>query len=1323
MTGIVLRCAQSISRFAFWQLSEATGGDGGYPSRIYSDGIEQIFGVPAAEMTAGADDYVARFVHPDDRAPALEAFRRFLRRDDPHYSIEYRIRHASGEWRTVREAGEWKLSAEGLPVAAAGVLQDVTDRSAIETQLRQSEALLASAQRLASIGTWRGTADPADPHGGIGNYHYSQAAAALHGVTPAELDTPLENYVARFVHPDDQQRYLTELRPFIGGKRRTFAIQFRVRQAPGAWRTLYEIAEWEFDAGGRPIGATAVMQDITDHADAATELKQRSTLLLRAQEIAKLGYWQFKIDPAGRTWPATIKFSESAALLHGVPASELSIPAANYVARFVHPDDQMRTLAVFDDFWSGKLRDYAVSFRLRRPDGTWLHVHERAEWDFDVAGRPAGAIGVIQDVTGRVESEIALHQSESLLARAQDIAKLGYWRWRPAPDSKDWYDSDIYYSDTMAKIFGIAVAELFVPDRQFASRFVHPDDRARIQDVYDRFFIDGEPRYEEEYRIRHSSGEWRWIHEIAEWDIGPDGNRIGATGVLQDITTRIETEQALRHSEALLTRAQRTARMGHWEWRPGSSGTAGWNGAAHYSPTAAELFGVAPDELELPSEEFVRRYLHPEDVSRGLHIYNRFVEGQLTRYEIDYRIRHADGRWRWIHEIAQWDYDENGAPIGAAGVLQDMTERVNAETALKNSEASLKRAQQIAKLAHWHWFADPPRTRWTDGAATYSAEAAEIFGVPVEELRVPMPVYVQRYVHPDDREAVLNTFDDFLEARATTFAIEYRIQHSSGEWRNISERGEWDRAPDGRLLGATGTLQDVTELREAERALKESAAQLKLITDNLPVSIGYMDRDERIRFVNATAERWYGIPAQELVGMTLREAMGEETYSHMLPHIQAALSGSTAKLQTRRQYRVGPPRDIEMLYIPHVTADRKVLGFFGMVFDLTERLAMEAQLRQAQKMEAVGQLTGGIAHDFNNLLGVIVGNLDLLATQMTAEAKGRELVMTALDAAESGASLIRRLLAFSRRQMLMPTLTDLKDLIGGMMVLLRRSLSESIDIETRIPAGLWPILVDAGQLESAILNLAINARDAMPKGGCLTIALANETVDDDALPDDDDALPGDYVRLVVHDTGSGIPPDILSRVFEPFFTTKPVGQGTGLGLSMVYGFVKQSGGFLHLDSKVGEGTEISLYLPRAATYPTEATDDAKPHRTLRGNGEVVLVVEDRTEMRAYSAEALRTLNYEPVEVADGKKALEVLAARKDVAVLFSDVVLPGGMSGFDLARIARAQRPSLPVLLTSGYSERVSGPRPDDVEPLLEKPFRVAELGRRLATLLGRALA
>ncbi|MEX2480371.1 MAG: response regulator [Gammaproteobacteria bacterium] len=394
----------------------------------------------------------------------------------------------------------------------------------------------------------------------------------------------------------------------------------------------------------------------------------------------------------------------------------------------------------------------------------------------------------------------------------------------------------------------------------------------------------------------------------------------------------------------------------------------------------------------------------------------------------------------------------------------------------------------------------------------------------------------------------------------------------------------------------------------------------------------------------------------------------------------------------------------------------------GTVLDITERRELAERLQQSQRLEAVGQLTGGVAHDFNNLLTVILGNAEILADELRPAPQQAALAEMIAGAAQRGAELTQRLLAFARKQALVPKKVDVNQLVVGMDRLLRRTLGEQIEIELVQGGGLWRALVDPAQLESALLNLCINARDAMPHGGRLTIETGNIRLDHDYVEHHDEVTAGQYVLVAVSDSGMGIAPDALPRVFEPFFTTKPTGRGTGLGLAMVYGFVKQSGGHASVYSEPGEGTTVKLYLPRV--QPGSEADDAgedSDNIAVAGGTETILVVEDDELVRRFARGQLRALGYRVIDAQDGRAALEILRARDDIALLFTDVVMPGGMSGRQLADAAQQLRSELGVLYTSGYTENaiVHHGRLDPGVLLLPKPYRRADLAR----MVRRALA
>ncbi len=383
---------------------------------------------------------------------------------------------------------------------------------------------------------------------------------------------------------------------------------------------------------------------------------------------------------------------------------------------------------------------------------------------------------------------------------------------------------------------------------------------------------------------------------------------------------------------------------------------------------------------------------------------------------------------------------------------------------------------------------------------------------------------------------------------------------------------------------------------------------------------------------------------------------------------------------------------------------------------------MQTRMRQMEKMDALGQMTGGIAHDFNNILAVIIGMTELASVTAKDNPKLAEMLTQIDESAERGAQLVQRLLAFARKQPLKAAVLDLNETVKRAIGMLERTLGEDICFESTLAPGLWPALADPSQLEHAILNLAVNARDAMPKGGRLVIETSNMRLDENYAAQNADIAPGDYASIIVTDSGTGMPPEVVERVFEPFFTTKEVGKGTGLGLSMVYGFVKQSGGHVKIYSEVEHGTSIRIYLPRAERHAPAAVDAVAATGTpVAPSGITIMVVEDDPAVRKMAVSTLENLGYRVRQAPDGCSALEILRGGEPIDLLFTDMVMPNGMSGQDLIRAARELRPTMRTLLTSGYSEQFIKPQQDADRnlPLLNKPYRQD----MLATAVRRALS
>ncbi len=509
--------------------------------------------------------------------------------------------------------------------------------------------------------------------------------------------------------------------------------------------------------------------------------------------------------------------------------------------------------------------------------------------------------------------------------------------------------------------------------------------------------------------------------------------------------------------------------------------------------------------------------------------------------------------------------------------------------------------------------------------------------------------------------------------------------------------------------------REITDRKHAEQELR----RLYQAIQRSPVSVVITDRDGRIVYVN---------PAFcEVTGYGLDEAMGRN------PRILK--SGLTPAEDYEALWRTITAGDIwrgefcnrkkngelfwEVASIAPVNNDAgEIVNFVAVKEDVTERRAVEEQLRQSQKMEAIGQLTGGIAHDFNNLLTIIAGNLELIEQRHGGDERSRELVTDALWAARRGGELTHRLLAFARMQPLRPTIVSLNDVVRGMTSLLRRTLGSKIAVAEELDASVPSVLADAGELERALVNLAINARDAMPDGGTLTLQTRTAVLDEDYAERYRDVVPGDYVMLAVSDTGTGIDRTVLGRIFEPFFTTKEIGHGSGLGLSMVYGFLKQSGGHVSVYSEVGAGSTFKLFFPRAAVSGAPAVEAAEGGAFIAA-GRVALLVEDEERLRKLAVRFLEDLGFTVLEAGDGGAARHHAEAAARIDLLFTDVELPGGMSGLAVADTVRARHPGVRVLYTTGYAAGLgsrNGRLPPDA-PVLPKPYARTELTRRLHAL------
>ena len=611
---------------------------------------------------------------------------------------------------------------------------------------------------------------------------------------------------------------------------------------------------------------------------------------------------------------------------------------------------------------------------------------------------------------------------------------------------------------------------------------------------------------------------------------------------------------------------------------------------------------------------------------------------------------------------------------------------------------------------------------------------ARLYGVSPERAREGAPIAeFFAGIHPDDAARVQERVAGVL-ATGELFSEEYRVVHADGGVCWVLAEGRCKMSADGRPLRFPGVSFDITDRKRTEQRLHELNIELErqviersqergTTWQVSPDLLGALNPQGYFVTSNPAWMTVLGWTEAEVAGMSIFELLHPDDVERTRGGFNLTQQGQPAiRFPNRYRCKSGAYRWISWVGVPDG----------GMVYcsgrDITEEReqaealerAQEA-LRQSQKMEAVGQLTGGLAHDFNNLLAAISGSLEVMQMRIAQGRTGEidRFMVAAKGAVKRAAALTHRLLAFSRRQTLDPKPTDANRLIADMEELIRRTIGPGIHLEVVGAGGLWPTLVDPNQLENALLNLCLNARDAMPDGGRLTMETANKWLDDRAASERDMA-PGQYISVCVSDNGVGMPPDVVAKAFDPFFTTKPLGAGTGLGLSMTYGFARQSGGQVRIDSEPGHGTTMCIYLPRHdVDARPEAARATEPPRE-QGDGEVVLVIDDEPTIRMLIVEVLREAGYRAVEAFDAPSGLRALESLSRIDLLITDVGLPGGLNGRQIADAARVRRPDLKVLFITGYAENAAlgNGYLDRGMSVVTKPFAMEALARKIAEMM-----
>ena len=713
----------------------------------------------------------------------------------------------------------------------------------------------------------------------------------------------------------------------------------------------------------------------------------------------------------------------------------------------------------------------------------------------------------------------------------------------------------------------------------------------------------------------------------------------------------------------------------------------------------------------LPGDGFdLESLVHPDDHQRLLNIAQNSSRTD-PRFEIEFRMFDADGEIRWMMYLGTVEYDTAGSPVRLIGTIQDITKRREIELQSRQFEVNLRALVEASTLFTWQ--------------ANVHGESDELFawlqdlsGRPITSIEEVLEI-----IHPEDVDAARQAWELSVATR-TVFTSVCRFLSKDRGYRYLAIRGVQLFDDKGNFQQWIGTFNDITDRKSAEEALRKNEAQLQLVADSVPVVIAYLDKESRFLFANKACLNWFGLADKEIVGRHVADIVGRDIYKELLSEIESVLKGAEVRLE--RAALIDRTRYVQLTYKPDLDSLGNTLGYFLFIIDLTESRQAEErlrksqeQLRQAQKLESIGRLAGGIAHDFNNMLTAINGYSELALSQLNDGDPLKRNIEEIKKAGERSANLTRQLLAFSRQQLINVSLINLNQAIIDSTVMIQRVIGEDIQIETDLYERLWTLKGDKNLLTQILLNLVVNARDAMPRGGIITISTQNVILDDDSMMLRFGADVGPFVKLSVSDTGIGMDDETKKQIFEPFFTTKETGKGTGLGLSMVYGIVKQLDGYVWVESEPNGGTTFDLYFPRAED--TDEVTSVEIHNTNPKHGtETVLLVEDEDIVRELSSEVLRSCGYKVIEASSGKEALRSYKEfGQEISLLMTDVVMPG-MNGEELAKQLLSIQPELKILYTSGYIDNPIA-LSDGLKhgaAFIQKPFTNIELARKIRAIL-----
>ncbi len=1134
-------------------------------------------------------------------------------------------------------------------------------RQGLAAQLERERKSLVAAQTVARVGSWETDLQTMD-------VQWSAETFRIFEVDPTEFSPSHERFLA-LVHPDDRAAVDDAFRASLGSTD-ICTIEHRIVTPGGKLKFVVERWHATEDNDGRRALAVGTCQDRTELKLAELKAEEAANLLRVAGRTARLGGWVCDLEKGQLQW------SPVTAEIHDEPPG--FSPTLQGGLRYFVSEDRRKMEAALD-FCVLEGRPFDESLRIVTASGRRVWVRIIGEAVRDRQGVIRSIRGAFQDITELLEARENSRRLAEQLYQTLDNINDGFvtidvnWRFtfvnQEAMRLLERSDTDLYAR---------SLWEMF-PDIVGSDFERHYREAVATQKVVT--FVEYYPALAKWFSVRaYPSSEGLAIY-------------------LQDVTSTREQQEQLALLEAAVSRSNDLFLITDANLldEPGPR-------IVYVNDAIMKLTGYSPEEVIGKSP---RLFQGPATSRSELARIRAALESRapISAELVNYA---KDGSAYWVELDIAPIVDQDGRATHFVSVQRDITQRKAAQDALAISELRFRTVAQLSADIVWDWeLASNVIWQNEDGPARYFK--------PEDKPNTPQS-WMER-IHPDDSERVLADLIAALRGGGDEWSAEYRLQRADGSYSQMVARAAVIRNHLGKAVRIVGSAEDVTDQRELEDRVRHSEESYRTLFQAAPYAIIVKDREtHRLIAVNDAAVNLYGWSREEMLTMTMSDFHAPDDLPALAVQQRSYSTSNTNLLDNLRHRRKdGTFIDVEMaVRLLEYDGRPATLAVISDVSDRVRgeraRAAAEEQLRASQRLDVVGKLTGGVAHDFNNILMVIMANVDAILDAPDVTPETRQSIERIGGAAERATQLTRQLLAFSRKQTLRPEKINLNDLVVATGSLLRRTLGEHIEINSLLAEELWQTNTDRGQVEAAVINLCLNARDAMPDGGRLFIKTSNVTLDEDYAALNPEARPGDYVALSVTDTGTGMTQEVLSRAFEPFFTTKEVGKGTGLGLSMVYGFAKQSKGHVAIYSEFGHGTVVTLYLPRADRQDTEKPMIQDLH-VPRGT-ERVLVVEDEDQVRAIVVGQLSSLGYRVIEASNGEVALEKLRADPAVDLLLTDVIMPGAVNGKALASEAARMHPDLRVLFMSGYSDdaiSTLGVLNPGVS-LLTKPFRKADL-------------